>query len=312
MPSMTKMERVRAAVEGRTVDRVPLCFWHHFKPEGSPQALARMTEEFFGTFDLDIFKIMPDIRYPFPNDSIRSADDWSLIADLEPYQGDLGRILDTIEILRERTGPETPIIVTLFSPLAYAIRFAGAELVGQHMNSNPVQLHHALATLADNLGQFNQAAIETGADGIFFAVHGAGDNLYSDLQYAEFGRPYDLMALAGASKGWLTTLHVHASSDLNIDPFLSYPAPVLSWSDRVTGISLAEVRGKAPDKCLMGGIDESGAITAGTKEQIREEIEDAIDQVAGNRFILANGCSVPDDNPEHLLRAAREALDEVS
>ena len=312
MQPMTKMERVRAAVEGRALDRVPLCFWHHFKPEGSPQMLARMTDEFFSAYDLDIFKIMPDIRYPFPNDSIRSADDWSLIADLEPYQGDLGRILDTIEILRDRIGPETPIIVTLFSPLAYAIRFAGAELVGQHMSGNPVQLHHALATLAGNLRQFNQAAIETGADGIFFAVHGAGDNLYSDLQYAEFGRPYDLMALAGAGKGWLTTLHVHASSDLDIDPFLSYPAPVLSWSDRVTGISLAEVRGKAPDKCLMGGIDESGAITAGTKEQIRKEIEDAIDQVAGHRFILANGCSIPDDNPEHLLRAAREALDELS
>lgn len=312
MPPMTKMERVRAAVEGQAVDRVPLCFWHHFKPEGSPQALARMTEEFFGGFDLDIFKIMPDIRYPFPNDSIRSADDWSLIADLEPYQGDLGRILDTIEILRDRTGPDTPIIVTLFSPLAYAIRFAGAELVGEHMGSNPARLHHALATLAGNLRLFNQAAIETGADGIFFAVHGAGDKLYSGPQYAEFGRPYDLMALAGASKGWLTTLHVHASSDLNIDPFLSYPAPVVSWSDRVTGISLSQVREKAPDKCLMGGIDERGAITTGTEEQIREEIEDAIDQVAGHRFILANGCSIPDDNPEHLLRAAREALDEVS
>ena len=312
MPPMTKMERVRAAVEGQVVDRVPLCFWHHFKPEGSPLALARMTEEFFGGFDLDIFKIMPDIRYPFPNESIRSVDDWSLIADLEPYQGDLGRILDTVEILRDRIGPETPIIVTLFSPLAYAIRFAGAELVGEHMGTNPVQLHHALATLAGNLRLFNQAAIEAGADGMFFAVHGAGDKLYSDRQYAEFGRPYDLMALAGAGKGWLTTLHVHASSDLNIDPFLSYPAPVVSWSDRVTGISLSKVREKAPEKCLMGGIDESGAITSGSVEQIREEIEDAIHQVAGHRFILANGCSVPDDNPEDLLRAAREALDEIS
>ena len=32
MQPMTKMERVRAAVEGRALDRVPLCFWHHFKP----------------------------------------------------------------------------------------------------------------------------------------------------------------------------------------------------------------------------------------------------------------------------------------
>ena len=118
--------------------------------------------------------------------------------------------------------------------------------------------------------------------------------------------------LRASQGGWLTTLHVHAASGLDIDPFLAYPAPVLSWSDRLTGISLRDVRRKAPEKCLMGGLSERGPITNGTASQILTEMKDALAQTdGGRRFILANGCSVPDDTPEDKLRLAREQVDKL-
>ena len=40
-------ERVHAALKGEPVDRVPFCFWHHFKPEGSGERMAALTMEFF-------------------------------------------------------------------------------------------------------------------------------------------------------------------------------------------------------------------------------------------------------------------------
>src|SRR5207248_7935849 len=67
MSTMTPGERVQAAVKGEQVDRVPFCFWHHFKPEGSGERLAQLTFEFFvQKFNLDIVKIMPDLPYPAP------------------------------------------------------------------------------------------------------------------------------------------------------------------------------------------------------------------------------------------------------
>ena len=72
---MTRTERVQAAVNGAEVDRVPVCFWHHFQPEGSGRAMAEATLRFFDDeFALDIAKVMPDLPYPFPKKSISSVE----------------------------------------------------------------------------------------------------------------------------------------------------------------------------------------------------------------------------------------------
>ena len=47
------------------------------------------------------------------------------------------------------------------------------------------------------------------------------------------------------------------------------------------------------------------------REAIRAEAEDAIAQTGGRKFILANGCSVPDDTDPQWLNAAREIVEEL-
>ena len=84
---MTRTERVQAAVHGAEVDRLPVCFWHHFQPDGSGRAMAEATLRFFDEeFDLDIAKVMPDIPYPFPKNSIASVDDWRLFEPIDPVR----------------------------------------------------------------------------------------------------------------------------------------------------------------------------------------------------------------------------------
>lgn len=310
--SMSKMERVRAAVEGERVDRVPFCCWHHFRPGGNPRALVRQTVEFFGGLDLDIVKLMPDIPYPFPADSIRRAEDWYLLPHTDPTDATFGRMNDAVALLRDEIGEDAPILVTVFSPFTDAMRFAGAGQIRQHLRENPAEVHGALAVIAANLAQFCAATIDAGADGVFLAAQGAGDDLLTPIEYAEFARPYELEVLRACAAGWLTTLHVHAASGLDITPFLTYPAPVLSWSDRLTGVSLAQVRAQAPERCLMGGISERGPILTGDGDEIQAEMRDALDQVeGGRRFILANGCSIPDETPIEQLVLARQQVDRL-
>ncbi|MDQ4045579.1 MAG: uroporphyrinogen decarboxylase [Chloroflexota bacterium] len=310
---MTKTERVMAAVRGEEGDRIPVCFWHHFTPHGSGRKMAEATLEFFeATFDLDILKIMPDLPYPFPRKSVRDPDDWMLV---EPIDVERSRFFHqravSIQALRDAVGYETPIVMTVFSPLCEAMHFTEPrEAFLEHARNNPAIVHEALSTIAENLRAHIQDCIDSGADGVFFALQGCTRQYMSTDEYKEFGRPYDLIALQGARDSWLNILHVHGDRDLMFDEVLDYPVQVLSWSDRLAGLSLREARAKT-SKCLMGGWHEFGALSNGPEADIRAEAEDAIRQTGGRKFILANGCSVPDDTQDHWLHVARELVDEL-
>ncbi|HLT21469.1 MAG TPA: uroporphyrinogen decarboxylase family protein, partial [Thermomicrobiales bacterium] len=203
---MTKTERVMAAVHGEEVDRIPVCFWHHFRPAGSGRRLAEATFDFFeSTFDLDIIKIMPDLPYPFPRRSIKTLDDWRLI---EPIDTERSRFFNqravAIQSLRDAVGYETPIIMTVFSPLCEALYFAETrERFFEFYEQSPSVIHEALATIAENLRAHIQDCMDSGADGVFFALQGCTDQIMSRELYREVGRPYDLVALQGARDSWL-------------------------------------------------------------------------------------------------------------
>jgi uroporphyrinogen decarboxylase len=187
----------------------------------------------------------------------------------------------------------------------------GRDAFKQHVADDPALVHQALATLASNLADFSSAAIAAGADGIFLACMGGSTDELTEAEYRELGRPYDLQVLRGAGEGWLNILHIHADADLMLDLFLPYPVPVLNWSDRLTGLSLADVRPRT-DKTIMGGLHERGPLTNGSDEQIEAEMRDALAQAGPTRFILANGCSVPDDTPDEALGRARTVVDRLS
>src|SRR5207249_10695435 len=114
---MSASERVHAALVGEHVDRVPFCFWHHFKPEGSGERLAELTLEFFRQkFDLDIVKIMPDLPYPYTQET-----PWSMMPRLGLDTPSFQQQLICIRAIRTQIGSDHPLLLTLFSPLTYAI-----------------------------------------------------------------------------------------------------------------------------------------------------------------------------------------------
>lgn len=313
MAPMTKRDRLWATVHGEAVDRPPFLFWHHFAPHNVPHALAQSTLDFFGRYDLDVYKIMPDMPYPFPQNSIRRADDWDLVAPLAPTAGNLGRMVQATELVRRGAGPDAPVVVTVYSPITEARRFAGGpEQLRQQIQENPTQVHRALGVIAANLASYARALLDAGADGIYYAVQGIAGGWLSDAEFREFARPYDLQVLDAASAGWLNVVHLHGGAPLMADLALGYPGAVLSWEDRLTGVSLAELRPRLGDKAAMGGIDERGAIVRGDAAELTREVRDALDQTnGGQRLILAPGCSVPDDIDERNLAMARKVVDDI-
>lgn len=313
---MTASERVHAAVAGEAVDRVPFCFWHHFKPEGSGERLATLTLEFFlNTFELDILKIMPDLPYPAPEDGLRVADQARMLPRLTLDTPMFKEQLTCIRALRSQVGNDYPVMLTLFSPLTYVMRFMGKQHAVAEARKNPEPFKEGLGTIASNLRRLMEAAIEAGASGIFFSCMGATNRDFTREEYREIGRPYDLEALAGAKGGWLNVVHVHADPNqegdqIYFEDFTDYPVSVMSWSDRLTDPSLGEAL-TLTDKCLMGGLWERGPLTHGSEVELENEMLSAISQTKGRRLILANGCSVPDDVDANWLHVARRLVDNL-
>lgn len=314
--TMSPSERVHAAVKGEVVDRVPFCFWHHFKPEGSGERLAAFTMEFFvQKFSLDIVKIMPDLPYPEPESPLTEAAQLRTLPRLGLDTPMFQQQLLCIRTLRSQLGSNYPLILTLFSPLTYALRWMGKAQAEAEARKDPVSFKEGLGIIADNLRGLMGAAIDAGASGIFFSCMGATNKDFTPEEYAQLARPYDLQALEGARGGWLNVVHVHADpdqegDDLYFEKFVDYPVSVMSWSDRVTGPSLSEAS-TMTDKCLMGGLWERGSLTHGSETELDSEIMSAISQTQGRRLILANGCSVPDDTPEEWLYLARKLVDQL-
>lgn len=312
---MTPRARVEAALAGDPVDRPPICFWHHFRPEGSGERLAEQTLAFFrDRFALDVVKVMPDLPYPTPERPPATAADVAALPGLEMgTTPSFQEQLVCVRALRAALGSDVPVVVTLFSPLAMVRRLLRERLV-EVARADPGRFDEGLATVGANLRELMASLIDAGASGVFYSSMGATSADLTVAEYERFGVAHDLAALEGAAGGWCNIVHVHADPDQSADRiyfelFERYPVQVVSWSDRLTGPTLRQAAGMT-GKCLMGGLFERGPITRGGEHEIAAEIDDAITQTGGRRLILANGCSVPDDTQEEWLGAARRLLDD--
>jgi uroporphyrinogen decarboxylase len=312
---MTPRERIDAALRGDRVDRMPICFWHHFSPQGSGHKLAELTLAFFrDEFALDIVKVMPDLPYPGPDAPISAPLGLPrLPVDTTPM---FQEQLTCIDALRAALGPDYPIVVTLFSPLTTMLRFLRPfSRAIEIARAQPEAFGEGLEIVTENLHDLMAAVVGAGASGVFYSCMGATTAGFTPEEYERLGRAYDERALAGAAAGWCNIVHIHADPDqgqerLYFDIFDRYPVPVLSWSDRLTGPTLREALGMT-GKCLMGGLFERGPITRGPESDIEAEVADAVGQTGGRQLILANGCSVPNDTPGRWLHAARDAVDRI-
>lgn len=326
-----KRERLQAVLEGRKPDRTPISFWQHFPDvDHDADLLAEVLIDFQRRYDLDFVKMMPSGMYgtedfgceagdPDPETGakrllkgpISRVSDWAALRPVPPDKGARGRELRCLELVRRALGPEVPIIQTVFSPSTTAAKIMGRDAFIAAVREHPDAMEAALAMLAETEIAFARAALDRGADGIFFATQLAGDGLLTADEYRRFGVPYDMRVLeAIASRSWFSMVHVHGLTPL-FSLFSSYPVAAISWHDRRTSPSLSEAQGMWPG-VFACGLDEWGVLRKGDPEAVRADVQAIIRQADPTRFILAPGCVLPLDVPPDNLEAARGAVESGS
>src|SRR5882672_69522 len=273
-PDMTKRERVMAAVRGAPVDRVPVSLWlHNFATENSADTLAAETLRLARRFDWDFLKPqsraqcfaeMWGLRYtpsreratPYAatHAPLATAADLRRLEPADPRSGALGEQLRALELIRKAVGSETPIIWTVFSPLMvlpFLLPGGRAQAIGL-MRSDPTAVDHALEAMAVTLSAYARAAVEAGADGLFYATNMATRELSTVEECRRFERPYDQRILSAVDRPLFNLLHVCGEGVL-FDEFVDYPATAYSWASVASNPSLTEVH-RRTGRAVVGGL----------------------------------------------------------
>ena len=327
---MTKKERVRAAVEGRTPDRLPYSIWTHLPGiDLDPKRLAEETYQFYKTYDVDVIKTMNNGMYAIEDfgckvdysdiqkggtakvvsTPIQGPEDWSRIQVCDVDQGSLKWELYSLQLLLDRLkGEEVPVVFTVFSPLTTADKLSGKAILGHIQAGYGKEIKGALERIAQTTGQLAAKAIELGADGVFFASQMSNYDTMSVEMYEEYGVPYDQMVLEHCSKGWLNTLHAHGSN-IMFELLKDYPVQVFNWHAWESLPSVAGVHALT-GKCLMGGLNRMD-ITHGDRNAITEQIFQSYQLMSGRNLILSPGCVIRYPLDEKVLHFIRRTKDEI-
>ncbi|MGO8670836.1 MAG: uroporphyrinogen decarboxylase family protein [Capsulimonadaceae bacterium] len=305
---MTPRERMKAAVDGRSIDRVPYVAWHHFHldpPAGPESGMADAEIRFYESFQPDLLKVMHDIRYESIGELAR-PEDWRSIPVLEPGSGNFGLQLHTLGQIRAALDPMVPMIDTVFGVYYYGDKLSGGRLL-THLRDDPDSVHVGLAALAESLRCYARATLDDGGcEGIYFALSGASGEGATREEYIAHFKQYDQSVLESVLDAPFNILHLHGYKDLYFDLTHDLPAAIVCWSDRAGGPTLTEAR-RIHAGCIMGGIDET-QFEKMTPDEIVAQSRAAIAEAGTQHFVLAPGCSVPDNASVPRLQAIRAAV----
>ena len=328
MLTMTKKERIQAALVGKPVDRVPIAFWRHWPGDDQDaESLARATMDYYHQFDFDLIKIPPSSTYciddwgakhayrgrsigdrDYLERVIKKPDDWDRIEPVDVTKGTYGRQLECLKRVLERKGSDdVPVVHTLFNPLSMAARLSGDEACFVEIRRNPERMKRVLAALTETCAGFAGAVLDAGADGILLSTSGASYEIMNAEEYRQWGRPGDLKVLEKASAGWFNILHLHGQHPM-IEELADYPLHAINWHDRSAGPSLSEAS-KMFSGALIGGVEQWEVMQFGNPADVEAQILDAISQMHGLRLILGAGCTYPVAVPVGNLLAVREVVE---
>ena len=285
-------ERIDRALAGQEVDRTPFSFWHHFGlQKEAPERFVQATLDFHAKFKTDLVKVMSDYPYPKPGGA------WfELKEEANPFPAQI----TALKSIGKSLGQQAYFVETIFNPWKVAENLSSPQEVLRMKEEQPQRLLDALEVITQSEANHARLAVAAGARGMFLAIANAQDGILSQADYAKFSEPFDKQVLEAVAGAPLNTLHLHGDKVYLGRFYKGWAASTISYAVQGTGVPIRDFR-KSYSGVLLTGLDQVHFRTL-SPEAIKSQYESARRE-AGNRFILAPGCSVPNDSSDaELLR----------
>jgi uroporphyrinogen decarboxylase len=324
---LSHRERLLACIaKDPGLDRPPVALWRHFPVDDqNPESLTAATLTYQRQFDFDLVKVTPassfclkdwGVEDKWEGDTegtrrytkriVRDPSDWETLPILDPDSPHLANQLTCLRLICSELDHQTPLLQTIFNPLAQAKNLAGGETLIVHLRKYPDAVMKGLEIIAESTKRFIAAAAETGIDGIFYAIQHAQSQLLTEEEFSKFSFPHDALLLNSSRDLQFNMVHLHGSNVM-FDQVSGLPMSILNWHDRETAWSLSEGQKRFPG-VVCGGLKRE-TVVLGNQTEVLAEIEDSRQQTSDKRFILGTGCVVPITAPYGNIMAVRQSVE---
>ena len=326
---MTYRERVLAAFNGQSVDRIPFSFWFHFVRNEDkvdamqdPSILDKLYEghkKYIQEVRPDFVKVMCDGLFRYPSEALlnyKSAEDFDKIETLDrdhPWiRAHVAHARRVSEIRKD-----TVYIYNVFSPSMLFRILHGEDVFIKALREAPEKMRDAMMRMSDGMINLTRALMEEGhMDGIYYCVQNQNIDVITDEKHEKYFGEADRRVLEAANAiNNCNILHVcgYEGRRNHVDQWTNYNSKSVNWAVNVEGLPLPDGKKLFGNRCVVGGYPNTvnGVLYRGTESEIKSRVKEIVQQVGKEGLVVAADCSLPFDIDWQHLIWVREALEEI-
>lgn len=326
---MDKRERLERTLAGEPTDRSPVALWRPFSGDDQRAAdFAACVIDFQKRYDWDFVNIYPSASYQVTDYgvqdewqgaadgtrvalryAVRRSLDWTELRALDPQRGEIGKQLMAVKMVVDAfAGEQTPIVMTVYSPLSQAARIAGHEALLRHLRRSTERLTSGLNIITESTLRLIEALRPMGIAGIYYVIEYADYAQLSEAEYERFGLTHDLKVLGALPQAWwLNTLYLRGDAPM-FGQLNALPSMAINWHAVTAEPTLNEAK-LMLKSAACGGLDAEAHLRAGSPSLVRDVGREALKQMSHRRLILSAGGAVLATTPHSNLRAVRDAVE---
>ncbi|MGL5887279.1 MAG: uroporphyrinogen decarboxylase family protein [Leuconostoc suionicum] len=323
-------------------NHIPVSFWYHFSAASgvdldafkNPEIIEGNilgTKKLVETTSPDFVKLMSDglFHYEFNH---QDADDKRVVyANLSPIADNHPWLIKTADLVRRQKQVigERASFYNVFSPttlLKWALvrnpdghydKSKADEKLADIILTNSENVRQALEVITLDVIKQVKAAVNAGADGIYYSTQVIQDTRLGHADFAEFVSATDKQVLKAANQLSDTNiLHIcgNGGARNEISWFEDYPASIVNWSVDTEDISLHEGKEIFPGKIVLGGFGNTAkdVLYRGTQSEIQQFAKHLVQEAGAENLIIGANCTVPRDIDLQHLQWAIEAVQKES
>ncbi|MCC4766844.1 MtaA/CmuA family methyltransferase [Methanosarcina sp. DH1] len=336
MSEFTLKTRLLAALEGKPVDKVPVCSvtqtgivelmdevgaaWPeaHTNPElmaklaianyelsgleavRLPYCLTVLVEAMGCQINMGTKNRQPSvIEHPYP----KSLDGAAVPADLL-QKGRIPAVLEAFKIVREKVGPDVPIIGGMEGPITVASDLVSVKSFMKWSIKKTDLFEQALDIATEAAIAYANAMVEAGADVIAIADPVASPDLMSPDTFRQFLQ--SRLQKFSASVNSVTVLHICGKVNAILSDMADCGFEGLSVEEKIG--NAAEGKKVIGDRArLVGNVSSPFTLLPGPIDKIKAEAKVALE---GGIDVLAPGCGIAPMTPLENIKAMVAARDE--